>query len=137
MIDPFRYKPHWPHQTIDEARCRAAVADGGRSVGFHQCRRKPTSGEWCKQHDPVRLAAKRQAEIEEWKRADAARAERSKREAVEREHAARVAELERAVVEAALAWHADVDESYPVCKALEAAVDALLHERARGGTVKP
>lgn len=34
-------------------QCAAEVADGGRSVSFHQCRRKPgygPDGLYCKQH---------------------------------------------------------------------------------------
>ena len=59
---PSRYRPHWSHESIDEDLCRASVPDEGRSVGFHQCCRKPQEGsEWCWQHSPER-EAEREAE---------------------------------------------------------------------------
>lgn len=42
-------------------RCKASVPFGGRSVSFHQCRRKPWKDGWCKQHHPDN-EAKRRAE---------------------------------------------------------------------------
>lgn len=56
--------------------CAESVPEGGRSVSFHQCYRKPsvhrevegkTYG-FCKQHDPVAVAVRNKAQRERWER---------------------------------------------------------------------
>lgn len=73
----------WGMHTIrwNPERCAENVPEGGRSVGFHQCSRKPGHGPdglYCKLHDPDRRKAKYEAE--EAKR----RAEREAKEAAAR-----------------------------------------------------
>lgn len=48
-IEPVEWRPHWPHEKVDETRCRAAIWHGrGQS---YQCQRKVEEGEkWCYQH---------------------------------------------------------------------------------------
>jgi hypothetical protein len=69
--------------------CCASVHDGDRSVGFHQCSRKPKvhygALGYCRQHDPVAVQAKRDESARKWraewdaKKASYARAEAEKR----------------------------------------------------------
>lgn len=41
---------------VDKARCRASVHEGGRGVGFHQCLKKPMTGErYCSVHLPANV----------------------------------------------------------------------------------
>jgi 23S rRNA G2069 N7-methylase RlmK/C1962 C5-methylase RlmI len=73
---------YWPHKTSwkpDPTRCRASVADGGRSPSFHQCNRKAKverdvlhNGQrlrlaYCNTHDPVAVAVKRAAQEAQWR----------------------------------------------------------------------
>ena len=55
------YKPHGVEAPIDRERCRASVPNGGRSVTFHQCRRKPvdSSERYCRIHSPEYRAERR------------------------------------------------------------------------------
>lgn len=50
----YLWTPLWPHERVDLNCCRASVPDGGRSVTFHQCPRKPTEAiegyGFCRQH---------------------------------------------------------------------------------------
>lgn len=46
-------------------RCKASVPFGGRSVSFHQCRRKPWKDGWCKQHHPDNEAKRREERREQ------------------------------------------------------------------------
>jgi len=67
----FSYRPHSLYDNpIDMDNCRASVANGGRSVGFHQCMRKGYIEEeeklWCKTHAPSTMAAKRQTANEKY-----------------------------------------------------------------------
>lgn len=52
-------------EKLDPERCSASVPFGGRAVSFYQCSRKPKvwrGGKgYCGTHDPVAVAAKRQA----------------------------------------------------------------------------
>lgn len=72
----FIFKGNYAHAKPDPKYCAAAVHKGGRSVGFHQCNRKPVihreiEGKkygFCKQHDPVLVAAKDKARREKWDR---------------------------------------------------------------------
>jgi hypothetical protein len=65
----FIYKDKWTGFKGNPERCRASVPDGGTSVGFHQCLRKPIvfrvnedDGEsygWCRLHDPLTVEERR------------------------------------------------------------------------------
>lgn len=49
----------------DYGRCAEDVRDAGRWPSYHQCTRKNghgPHGAWCRQHDPVAVTAKRDAE---------------------------------------------------------------------------
>lgn len=78
--------------TASTDRCREAVHEGGRGVGFHQCGRKPAvtrevDGKeygFCKQHDPVVVKAKDAARRERWDAEAAARSAKWDREARQR-----------------------------------------------------
>lgn len=60
-MKPFIYKPHWSHDpALDKSHCLASVPDGGRSVGHHQCSRRPWKDGWCKQHHPDSVANRRE-----------------------------------------------------------------------------
>lgn len=61
---------------VDKSRCRAAVPEEGRGVGFRQCSRKPANGErYCKHHTPEAIQARRDANSKRWQE----RAEQEKR----------------------------------------------------------
>ena len=44
---------------VKSDQCKASVLDGGRSVRFHQCQRRPWKDGWCKQHHPDTEAERR------------------------------------------------------------------------------
>lgn len=84
-------RPHtnrWTDGKHDAAYCCASVPDGGMSVSFHQCRRRPKfwhgSLGYCRQHDPVAVNQKRQDAQAKWERDRAA--ERDRREATKRRY---------------------------------------------------
>lgn len=83
---------------LDPTRCRESVADGGRSVGFHQCGKLATRDGYCGLHHPDAVQ-KRHAE----------RDARYDRETQLRDAQWAVRDKERDVVNAALAW-GDADE---------------------------
>jgi len=61
---PKDYGPSFRCRKPDYARCAESVSDGGRMVTSSQCSRKNghgPGGAFCKQHDPVAIAAKRVA----------------------------------------------------------------------------
>lgn len=61
----FDYKPHNQFAPkIDRERCKAAVPEGGRGVGFFQCQKRPGTSGYCGTHDP-KAEAKRRAKREE------------------------------------------------------------------------
>ncbi len=72
LYAPFGYMPN----PVDPDNCRAAVHNGGRAPGFHQCYRKPkvqrkVQGEkgkvgFCTQHDPEVVAAREKARSDEY-----------------------------------------------------------------------
>lgn len=69
---------HFTKREGDPERCRAAVAEGGRSPMFHQCRRKPTVFRDCAEpvgrfgfcgvHDPLVVMEKRAAREAQWRK---------------------------------------------------------------------
>jgi len=64
-----RYKPHWKHERINPAYCRAAVF--GPRVSVSQCSKKVKPGiEWCGTHSPEairRREEKREQRDREWR----------------------------------------------------------------------
>lgn len=65
------YINHWSKQRHSPEYCCAAVHDGGRSVGFHQCSFKPKhwygSLGYCTKHDPNNVLAERHRRDEEYR----------------------------------------------------------------------
>jgi hypothetical protein len=68
------WTPHWSYQEValrrdyhggdQKPRCRASVAEGGRSVMFHQCSKAgkvqlADGSWWCAAHSPVALKARK------------------------------------------------------------------------------
>ena len=91
------YKPYALHdRPFRPEQCKASVPFGGRSVSFHQCRRKPWKDGWCKQHHPDTEAERRAERAVRWQQ----RRERSPSFRLARAHEeiaqlkARIAELE-------------------------------------------
>lgn len=66
------WKPHWSHQKVDLTRCRSAVHEHGRGVGFYQCTRKGVIEEdgmlWCRQHAPSAERKRHKARQAKWNR---------------------------------------------------------------------
>lgn len=62
---------HWSKHPHLPKYCCAAVHDGGRSVGFHQCGRKPKhwygSLGYCNQHDPNAVLERREKNEAEYR----------------------------------------------------------------------
>lgn len=90
MTYVFLYTPHNRFQSPPNVKlCRAAVADGGRSVGFHQCSRKATVWDgqigYCAIHNPIAVEAKRKAEAEKYNRESAVNRKKYEIEKRERE----------------------------------------------------
>lgn len=98
--DHWRKMPEsaYTHDHKGRLQCRASVHDEGRSVTFHQCRRRGVIEEggywWCKAHHPTSVKRKRAADSAAWERERAAEKEREqKREAIR--------DAERAVIDLA------------------------------------
>lgn len=81
----FEYRPRCKGQTIDTNRCKAAVHDGGRSVSFHQCTRKPWRDGWCKQHHPDTEATRDKERRARWEMESRARRREAQINAARRE----------------------------------------------------
>jgi len=61
------YKPHGLNDPqVDSERCVAAVQGEGRSISFHQCRRKRKYGKWCAQHYPPNVKKRDEERHRRW-----------------------------------------------------------------------
>ena len=96
---PFEYKGRDLHDSpVKPDRCKASVAEGGRSTRRYQCSRKPWKDGWCKQHHPDTEAARRKQSEEEYHRKFERSPSRQLQKAYEEiaRLKARIAELESA-----------------------------------------
>lgn len=76
------YTPRSPYGSLRAGYCCASVADGGRSVDFHQCSRKVVIEYgvlgYCRQHDPAAIRAKKEEDERRMAKEAAARRRRER-----------------------------------------------------------